>query len=109
MEEPGYPSDRDDRRRYREISVSGPLRRCRGQRGPLPSAQATICSGVLSEAAIVPGWHRGLRIAALWSTGVVDKEMIRAHMQVMGRSHLREICALGTGGHPHEAAKLSNA
>jgi hypothetical protein len=44
-----------------------------------------------------------------WSTGVVDKETIRAHMQVMGRSYLREICALGTGSHPHEAAKLSNA
>jgi len=34
----------------------------------LSPAQAALCSGVLWEAATVPGWHRGLRAIALLVT-----------------------------------------
>src|SRR5215471_5712004 len=65
LEEPDYANDHDYRSRYREVSVSGSWRRCRWQCSCSPSAQATICSDVLSEAAAVPGWHRGMRVIAL--------------------------------------------
>src|SRR5262249_28377396 len=64
-EEPGHANDYDRWPRYREVSVSGSWRRCGWQRGFLSPAQAALCSDVLSEAAAVPGWHRGLCVIAL--------------------------------------------
>src|SRR5215831_21046182 len=64
-EEPEHANDYDHRSRYREVSFSGSWRRCGWQCGCSPSAQAALCSEVLSEAAAVPGWHRGLCIIAL--------------------------------------------
>ena len=29
-----------------------------------PPVEAAVCAGVLSEAAIMPGWHRGLRLVS---------------------------------------------
>src|SRR6266849_9143041 len=63
-EEPDHANDYDRRSRYREVSFSSSRHRCRWQCGCSPSAQATICSGVLSEVAVVPGWHRGLCVIA---------------------------------------------
>jgi AcrR family transcriptional regulator len=48
-------------------------------------------------------------LQAAFMNYVVDKEMIRAHMNAMVRGYLREMCAPRTGGHSREAAKLSNA
>ena len=35
-----------------------------GQGGHPPPVEAAVCAGVLSEAASMPGWHRGLRLAS---------------------------------------------
>src|SRR5215831_911425 len=48
-EEPEHANNYDRRSRYREVSVSGSWRRCRWQCSCSPSAQATLCSDVLSE------------------------------------------------------------
>ena len=32
--------------------------------GDSPPVEAAVCAGVLSEAAIMPGWHRGLRLVS---------------------------------------------
>src|SRR5215510_979807 len=61
-EEPGHADDHDDWSRYREVGFSGSRHRWGWQRGCSPSAQAALCSDVLSEAAAVPHWYRGVCI-----------------------------------------------
>src|SRR5258708_33976892 len=64
-EEPGHANDYNRWSRYREVCVSGSWCRCGRRRGFLSPAEAELCSDVLSEAAAVPGWHRGLCVMAL--------------------------------------------
>src|SRR5215468_8665818 len=64
-EEPGHANDYDRWSRYRQVGFSGSRHRCGWQCCCSPSAQAALCSDVLSEAAAVPGWHRGLCVIAL--------------------------------------------
>src|SRR5215467_4532292 len=66
----GYASDHHCRSRYREVSFPGSWCRCGWQGSCSPSAQAALCSDVLSEAAAVPGWHRGLCVIALLVAGL---------------------------------------
>src|SRR5215475_13057032 len=64
----GYASDHHCRSRYREVSFPGSWCRCGWQGSCPPSAQAALCSDVLSEAATVPGWHRSVCVVALLVT-----------------------------------------
>src|SRR5215468_922598 len=64
-EEPSHADDHDDWSRYREVGFSGSRHRWGWQRCCSPSAQAALCSDVLSEAAAVPCRHRGMCIVAL--------------------------------------------
>src|SRR5712671_2634621 len=63
-EEPSHASDYDHRSRHCEVSFPGSRRRCEGQCGASPPDQAALRSGVLPEAAAVPGWHRSLCLGA---------------------------------------------
>src|SRR5215471_20630306 len=67
-EEPEHANNYDGWPRYREVSFPGSSCRCGWQGSCSPSAQAALCSDVLSEAATVPGWHRGLCVVALLVT-----------------------------------------
>src|SRR5271166_5380516 len=66
-EEPSHASDYDHRSRHCEVGFPGSRRRCEGQCGASPPDQAALRSGVLPEAAAVPGWHRSLCSAHHWS------------------------------------------
>src|SRR5438270_6167244 len=52
--------DYDNRSRHRRVGISGPRRRRGRTCGYPPSAQASLCSGGLSEGAAMPGWYRGV-------------------------------------------------
>src|SRR5215467_9283364 len=64
-EEPGHANDYDRWSRYRQVGFSDSRHRCGWQCCCSPSAQAALCSDVLSEAATVSGRHRGLCVIAL--------------------------------------------
>src|ERR1700674_2584628 len=59
-----HASDYDYRSRHCEVGISGARRRCGRQRAHPPVAEAPLPSGILREAAAVPGWYQSLRLIA---------------------------------------------
>src|SRR5712671_1779847 len=59
-EEPDHANHYDYRSRYREVGFSSPWRWCEWRCCCSPSIEAAVCAVVLSEAASVPHWYRGL-------------------------------------------------
>jgi hypothetical protein len=64
-EEPDHANHYDYRSRYREVGFSSPWRWCEWRCCCSPSIEAAVCAVVLSEAASVPHWYRGLCVVAL--------------------------------------------
>src|SRR6188472_1888453 len=70
----------DNRFRHRKISISGAWHRWCRPGGDPPSVEAPVCAGFLSEAAIMSGRHRSLRLITLlvarapstWSQRAID-------------------------------------
>src|SRR6476660_8061096 len=60
-----HANDNDNRSRHRQVGLSGPRSGCRWRGGHPPPVEASLRPGVLSEAATMPGWHRGLRLVSL--------------------------------------------
>src|ERR1039457_6345974 len=59
-----YADDHDNRSRHRQVGVPGARSGCHRPGGDPPPVKAALCPDVLSEAATMPGWHRGLRLVA---------------------------------------------
>src|SRR5262245_26361905 len=57
-------SDHDNRSRHREVSFPGSWHRRRRQCNCQAAIEAPPCPSILSQAAAMPGWHRGVRIVA---------------------------------------------
>src|SRR5262245_16843405 len=54
----------NNRPRHCEVGLPGPRSRCCWTCDHPPSVEASLCPGVLSETATVPGRHRSLRLVA---------------------------------------------
>src|SRR5471032_1672971 len=59
-----HADDHDNRFRHRQVGFPGSRGLCHRPGGDSPPVEAALRPGVLSEAATMPGWHRGLRLVA---------------------------------------------
>src|SRR5258706_5068686 len=80
-----HANDNDNRSRHRQVGLSGLRSGCRWSGGHPPPVEASPRPGVLSEAAAMPGWHRGLRLvsplvaraAGTWPYRAIDAAGLR--------------------------------
>src|SRR5712672_3196503 len=80
-----HANDNDNRSRHRQVSFPGSRRRRWRPGDHPPPVEASPRAGVLSEAAAMPGWHRGLRLvsplvtraAGTWSYRAIDAAGLR--------------------------------
>src|SRR5258705_5344963 len=59
-----HANDNDNRSRHRQVVLPGLRSGCQWSGGHRPQFEASPRPGVLSEAAAMPGWHRGLRLVS---------------------------------------------